>query len=71
VRRVAGLHGLRERFDTDDLAFRIAAAAAIVGLIAVESALPPVALTGALTFVLAAVLFVERTLIQPSHAAPG
>jgi hypothetical protein len=41
----------------------------ILGLLGAEPALPPVALAGALAFVLVAVVYAERTLIPPSESA--
>jgi hypothetical protein len=47
---------------------KLAAGAIIVGLIAAESILPPLALAGGLAAVLAAVVFAEGALIGPWEA---
>ena len=48
------------------VSLKLAAAAIILGLIAAESALPPVAVAAALATVLAAVVFVEHTRLSSS-----
>jgi hypothetical protein len=48
---------------------KLGAAAIILGLLAVESALPPVAIAAGLAGVLIAVVFAERTLIEPVSPA--
>ena len=48
---------------------KLGAAGVILGLLGAEPALPPVALAGALAFVLVAVVYAERTLIPPSESA--
>ncbi len=58
---IGGPHGL-------GVTMKLAAGAIIVGLIAAESILPPLALAGGLTAVLAAVVFAEGTLIGPRQA---
>ena len=51
------------------VSLKLGAAALILGLLAAEVALPPLALAGGLALVLAAVVFAERTLIVPSQQA--
>jgi low temperature requirement protein LtrA len=49
------------------ISLKLGTAAALLVLLAVESALPPVALAGGLAVVLGALVFVERTLFPPSE----
>jgi low temperature requirement protein LtrA len=51
------------------IALKLAASALVLGLLGVETVLPPVALAGGLAFVLAAMIFVERTVIAPASAS--
>ena len=55
---VGGPHGV-------GVSLKLAAGAAIVGLIAADNLLPPLALAGGLAAVLAAVIFVEGTMLKP------
>jgi low temperature requirement protein LtrA len=48
------------------VSLKLGTAALVFGLLAAETALPPVALAGALAALLAALVFAERTLIAPS-----
>ncbi len=59
---IGGPHGL-------GVGLKLGAAAALLALLAVESALPPVVLAGGLAVVLGALVFVERTLFPPSEPA--
>jgi low temperature requirement protein LtrA len=52
------------------ISLKLATAAILLGLLAVEAALPPVALAGGVAFVLAAMVLAERTIFPPSQQAP-
>jgi len=50
------------------IALKLGAAAILLGILAAEAALPPVVLAGGVAFVLAALVFAERTLFPQSQA---
>jgi low temperature requirement protein LtrA len=51
------------------VAMKVVAVAILLGLLLVEGTLPPVAVAGVLAAVLAALVYAERTLIEPEYAA--